>query len=107
MSDAIETFPRGGTLTDLRAAALLERACCEDHDLPVAHEFRREFFLLLAAIRRRDRYEIAQRGQRLNALLGQYDRHLRQTGARVRPVSFEDDAESETPAPCGAGALKT
>jgi hypothetical protein len=83
---------RLGKLTDQRAADLIERAC--HGRLPVTEEICHEWFLLIAAIRRREHYEIAQRGQKLNALLEQYDRHLRRTRARVRHVSFEEDTES-------------
>jgi hypothetical protein len=83
---------RVGKLTDQRAADVLDRAC--HGRLPVAKELSHEFFLLIAAIRRRDRYEIAQRGQKLNALLEQYDRHLRRTRARVLAWN-RDDAEDK------------
>jgi hypothetical protein len=81
-----------GKLTDQRAADLIDRS--HHGRLPVAQELSGEFFLLIAAIRRGDRYDIAQRGQKVNALLEQYDRHLRRTRARVRAWD-RDDAEDK------------
>jgi hypothetical protein len=77
------------TLTDQRVADLLARA--RHGRLPIAKDILYEFIHLLTAAnvmglpwRVANRYETAQRVQKLNTLLEQYDRHLRKTRARVR-----------------------
>jgi hypothetical protein len=76
-------------LTDQRRADLIARGW--HGRLPVTKAIQTEYIDLLCAAQlftppeqRKDRrYEIALRSRKLDALLAQYDRHLRRTRARV------------------------
>lgn len=91
---AVIRFPGHRKLTQHRVSDLLERACYGY--LPIAKAIRHEFAYLLAAAHNQRRDETAQRLQRLDTLLEQYDQHLRKTRARVRRSAPYDPSERPT-----------